>query len=363
MLIIVCVIGVRARKVQSLITTNLYRSGAQILRRFIALFILMFMIASSSASNESGPETSTQSYKYQLWDVFTDKALAGNQLAVFTSAQGLSAELMQKIAREMAFSETSFVFRANEDEVDARVRIFSPTRELAFAGHPTIGTAFALAASGAVSPGTKKIVFTEGIGPVLVQLEWQKDNLRFAWMHQRRPVFGKTIEDLSGIAQGLGVPQFQVTSLSLPVQEVSCGSPYIMVPVASRSAVDQARVNSTVLGSIFDKAGVTRRSMLVFAMEPAGSNFTVYSRMLRFDGTEDPATGGASGPLGSYLVNYGLVTVEKASSIISSQGVQMGRPSQVYVRIRSAGKEITEVQVGGSAVHVGEGSLFLPDAI
>jgi trans-2,3-dihydro-3-hydroxyanthranilate isomerase len=103
--------------------------------------------------------------------------------------------------------------------------------------------------------------------------------------------------------------------------------------------------------------------MLVFSMEPAGSNFTVYSRMLRFDGTEDPATGGASGPLGSYLVNYGLVSVEKASSIISSQGVQMGRASQVYVRIRSAGKEITEVQVGGSAIHVGDGSLFLPNPI
>ena len=343
----------------SCVTTNFFPSGTQLYRRFIALFILMFCIAGNSASEGHGSEKSVQSYHYQLWDVFTDQALAGNQLAVFTSAQGLSANLMQKIAREMAFSETTFVFGANESGIDAHVRIFSPTRELDFAGHPTIGTAFALVASGAVKHGTERIVFTEGIGPVLVQLEWQEDNLRFAWMHQRVPVFGETIEDLSGLAQGLGVTQLQLTPLAVPVQEVSCGSPYIMVPMASRAAVDQARVDSTVLGAVFDQAGVTRRSMLVFAMEPAGSDYTVYSRMLRFDGTEDAATGGASGPLGSYLVNYGLVSMENASSIISSQGVQMGRPSQIHVRIRSEGEEITGVQVGGGAVYVGAGRLSL----
>jgi len=363
MLIIVCLIGVEARKVLSCETTNFFPSGTPLLRRLSALFILMFCIAGNSASEEQGAAKSTQSYHYQLWDVFTDQALAGNQLAVFTSAQGLSAGLMQKIAREMAFSETTFVFGANETGIDAHVRIFSPTRELAFAGHPTIGTAFALAASGAVKHGTEKIVFTEGIGPIAVQLDWQQDNLQFAWMHQRLPAFGKMIKDLNGLAQGLGVTQLQLTPLALPIQEVSCGSPYIMVPMASRAAVDQARVDSAVLGAVFDKAGVTRRSLLVFAMEPAGSDFTVYSRMLRFDGSEDAATGGASGPLGSYLVNYGLVSMEKASSIISSQGVQMGRPSQVHVRIRSEGEEITAVQVGGRAVHIGEGRLFLPHGL
>ena len=361
MLIIVRLIGVEPRTVLPFITTNVGPSGTRLFRRLIALFILMFFIAGNAASEEQGSAKSTQSYHYQLWDVFTDQALAGNQLAVFTSAQGLSADLMQKIAREMAFSETTFVFGANESGTDAHVRIFSPTRELAFAGHPTIGTAFALVASGAVKHGTERIVFTEGIGPVLVQLEWQKDNLRFAWMHQRVPVFGKTLEDLSGMAQGLGVTQLQLTPLALPIQEVSCGSPYIMVPMASRAAVDQARVDSTVLGTVFDTAGVTRRSMLVFSMEPAGSDFTVYSRMLRFDGTEDPATGGASGPLGSYLVNYGLVSMENASTIISSQGVQMGRPSQVHIRIRSEAEQISGVQVGGRAIHVGDGRLFLPD--
>ena len=149
MLIIVRLIGLEPRTVLPFITTNVRPSGTRLFRRLIALFTLMFFIAGNSASEEQGSAKSTQSYHYQLWDVFTDKALAGNQLAVFTSAQGLSADLMQKIAREMAFSETTFVFGANESGIDAHVRIFSPTRELAFAGHPTIGTAFALVASGA----------------------------------------------------------------------------------------------------------------------------------------------------------------------------------------------------------------------
>jgi len=349
-----------AGKVRTFIIIKLQKSVAQLLRRFIGLAMPLLISVASFASLEQGAEKPLNSYDYQLWDVFTDKALTGNQLAVFTSARGLSADLMQKIAREMAFSETTFVVAANTPGVDARVRIFSPTRELEFAGHPTIGTAFALVASGGIQRGTAKVVFGEGIGPVRVQLEWQADILRFAWMQQRPPVFGKTIEDRGGLAEGLGLAQLQLSSLSLPAQEVSCGSPYVMVAVASRDAVDQARVDSTVLGGVFDRAGITRRSMLLFAVEPAGSAVTVYSRMLRFDGTEDAATGGASGPLGSYLVNYGLVSAEHAASIISAQGVQMGRPSRIHIRIRSAGKDITEVQVGGTAVRVGDGTLYLP---
>ena len=324
-------------------------------RRYSAFLMLLCLAACACLSKEPGSETVTRSYHYEHWDVFTDLALTGNQLAVFTAAQGLSTELMQKMAREMAFSETSFVFPTDKAGLDARVRIFSPTRELSFAGHPTIGTAFALAAAGAIEPGTEKIVVGEGIGPVVVELEWQEGKLRFAWMHQQDPVFGDPIDDLDTIAAALGVPP---TQLSLPVQEVSCGSPYIMVPVASRAAVDQARIDRISLGSIFDREGVPRRSLLVFSLEPADDGATVYSRMLRFDGTEDPATGGASGPLGSYLVNYGLVSTENASSIVSRQGVRMGRPSRIHIRIRTLGEKITGVQVGGSAVHVGNGKLI-----
>ena len=170
------------------------------LRRFEALLLLIFMLACSSGSIGQVPDKTGQSYRYQLWDVFTSRAFAGNQLAVFTDARGLSAQLMQKMAREMAFSETTFVFDAKETGQDARVRIFSPSRELPFAGHPTIGTAFALVASGVVESGTEKITLAEGIGPVLVELEWEQDQLRFAWMHQRPPVFGQRLEDLDGVA-------------------------------------------------------------------------------------------------------------------------------------------------------------------
>lgn len=336
------------------------RQGRNRFSRHHAFLILLCIASCACLSKESDSEFAPQSYVYQQWDVFTDLALTGNQLAVFTTAEGLPTDLMQKMAREMAFSETTFVFAADEAGLDARVRIFSPNRELSFAGHPTIGTAFALAAGGIVAPGTREIVLGEGIGPVVVELEWEEDTLRFAWMHQQPPVFGPTIGDLNAIATALGVPPVQLNSLSLPVQEVSCGSPYIMVPLASRAAVDQARLDSFALGKIFDGAGVTRRSLLVFSLEAADDGATVYSRMLRFDGTEDPATGGASGPLGSYMVYHGLVSPENTSSIVSRQGVQMGRPSRIHIRIGTKGEEIVAVRVGGSAVYVGQGSLLIP---
>jgi trans-2,3-dihydro-3-hydroxyanthranilate isomerase len=325
------------------------------------ILLLLGLIGCSGTSAEQDAETAQRSLHYEQWDVFTDVALAGNQLAVFTASEGLSADLMQKIAREMAFSETSFVFPAKEVDHDAVVRIFSPKRELSFAGHPTIGTAFALARTGHIVPGEKHAVFAEGIGPVIVKLEWEAGELRFAWMYQRDPVFGKPIDDTAGIAAALGIQPTQLISPALPVQEVSCGSSYIMMPVASRAAVDQATIDSAALAKIVDRAGTSRRSFLVFSMEPAGDGATVYSRMLRFDGSEDPATGGASGPLGSYLVHHGLVSAENASDIVSRQGVQMGRPSRIHVRIGTQGEEIVEVLVGGTAVYIGEGTLLIPN--
>ena len=345
------------------LAVSIYRRGYGVAMpgRFLGFLMLLLMASCASWSTEPASEAATRVYHYEHWDVFTDLALTGNQLAVFKVQAGLEADLMRKMALEMAFSETAFVFPADEAGLDARVRIFSPTRELSFAGHPTIGTTFALASSGLFASGTPEIILGEGIGPVVVELEWEGDQLRFAWMHQQPPVFGPAIRELDAIAAALGVAPAQLTSLSLPVQEVSCGSPYIMVPLASRAAVDQARLDNVALGKVFDSEGVNRHSLLVFSLETAGDGATVYSRMLRFDGTEDPATGGASGPLGSYLVKHGLVSSARSASIVSRQGVQMGRPSSIHIRIVSNGDEIVDVLVGGSAVHVGGGRLLLPE--
>ncbi|HEY7819232.1 MAG TPA: PhzF family phenazine biosynthesis protein, partial [Vicinamibacteria bacterium] len=236
---------------------------------------------------------------------------------------------------------------------------FTPRSELDFAGHPTIGTAFALARAGKIERGRSRVVLGEGIGPVPVDLEWGDGGLRFAWMYQREPEFGKTIEDAAAIAGALGVEETDIRASGLPVQEVSCGATFLFVPMASRAAVDRAVLDRAAMGGLLERLQMQRRGVFIFSKEPSGDDATVYSRMLGFGGNEDPATGSASGPLGSYLVHHGVVPKEKARAIVSRQGVQMGRPSRVHVSIGLEGDAIKEVRVGGTSVHVGEGTVEL----
>src|SRR5687767_7757933 len=137
------------------------------------------------------------------YDVFTTDALAGNQLAVFLDGRGLAAERMQALAREMNFSESTFVLPPESPGTDARMRIFTPTSELPMAGHPTIGSTFALAHAGAITPGAARFVFGLGVGPTPVDLEWDGDRLRFAWMTQLNPTIDPPIEDRAGAAAAL----------------------------------------------------------------------------------------------------------------------------------------------------------------
>ena len=175
---------------------------------FRILFLICGLVGCVVTPQAQFNEVPTRTYRYDQWDVFTDEVLTGNQFAVFMDPGGLTGNLMQKIAREMAFSETTFVFPAVTDDTDFRLRIFGPNREMPFAGHPTIGTAFALAHQGHISPGTRQVVFGEGIGPVIVDLEWDGERLLFAWMHQLLPTFGRPVEDLDGVAAALGVEPF-----------------------------------------------------------------------------------------------------------------------------------------------------------
>jgi trans-2,3-dihydro-3-hydroxyanthranilate isomerase len=315
--------------------------------------LLMLLMSSSALFGQD------RAYRYLHLDVFTDRVLTGNQLAVFLAPQGLSDEEMQLIAREMAFSESTFVFPAEAAGTDFRVRIFTPSRELDFAGHPTIGTAFALSRAGKIAPGKDRVVLGEGIGPVPVDLEWEGKNLRFAWMYQLEPTFGKTIEDLAAVAAALGVEASDIQTSGLPVQEVSCGATFLFVPMATRAAVDRASLDRAAMGGLLERLQMQRRGVFVFSKEPGDDDATVYSRMLSFGVLEDPATGSASGPLGSYLVHHGVVPREKAREILSRQGVKMGRPSRVYISIGLEGDAIKEVRVGGASVFAGEGTIEL----
>lgn len=303
----------------------------------------------------------TNVYTYAHLDVFTDEPLSGNQLAVFLEPEGLDSEQMMAITREMAFSETTFVFPAETPGTSFRVRIFANNlgREIEVAGHPTIGTAFALARSGLIPSGTEKTVFQLGIGPTPLELTWQGEELEFAWMRQRPPEFGGVIADRAGVARALGIETGDLGSNQLPLQQVSCGAPFIMVPVASRDAVDRAQMDRGAMGELIDGSGLVRRGVMIFTTDPgdAKDGATAYSRMFGFGVVEDPATGNASGPLGSYLVRYGIVSGRGPHHIRSRQGVKMNRPSWVHVRIATDGGVITEVSVGGSSAYVGEGTV------
>jgi trans-2,3-dihydro-3-hydroxyanthranilate isomerase len=292
--------------------------------------------------------------RYLQYDVFTDKPLAGNQLAVFTDTAGLTTEQMQAMTRETRFSECTFVQPPEAAGTDVRLRIFGPANEMQFAGHPVIGSTFALADDGAIAAGRKEFTFGLGIGPTLVELEWQGERLQFAWMTQQKPVFGPMLNAPATLAATLGIDRSSLHPQLMP-QEVNCGSPFFFVPLVSRAAVDQAVVDIRAAAAMFEAAKITRRGLFIFSTEPGPDGATCYSRMM--GANEDPATGSASGPLGCYLVKHGLVPAEKAGSIVSAQGVKMGRPSRIHIKIDLAAGEISRVRVGGTSVLVGEGRL------
>lgn len=288
--------------------------------------------------------------------MFTDTPLTGNQLAVFTEPAGLSTETMAKMTREMNFSECTFVFPAEQAGTDIRLRIFGLGGEMQFAGHPVIGSTFALAHERLVKPGQKRVVFGLGLGPTPVDLEWKAQELAFAWMTQQRPTFGSTLDARDQVAAAIGVDASSIQS-GVPIQEVSCGSAFMFVPLTTRRAVDQCAIDPRAVENLYKQAGLPRRGMFVFSTEPGDDGATAYSRMLGAAGREDPATGSASGPLGCYLVRHGLVPPERAAQIISRQGVKMGRPSRIHIRIATNGTGITDVKVGGNSVLVGDGRI------
>jgi trans-2,3-dihydro-3-hydroxyanthranilate isomerase len=243
------------------------------------------------------------------------------------------------------------------------MRIFTPGAELPMAGHPTIGTTFALAAEGVIARGRTDWVFELGVGPTPVSLEWKGDTLAFAWMTQLRPTFGGGVSDRRALAAAIGLLEADLAK-GLPVEVVSCGVPFLFVPLASRRAVDAAAVDRKALAQCCRDAGIDELPTFFFTTDgdadPAAAQ-TVYSRMLApgFGIGEDPATGGASGPLGCYLLHHKMVSAEAAQNIVSLQGVAMLRPSRIHIAIDSGGGAISRVRIGGHSVTVGKGELFL----
>lgn len=296
------------------------------------------------------------SYRYVHVDVFTDRRLQGNQLLVFPQPAGLDADAMQALTRESNYSECTFVFPPEAAGTDHRVRIFGRAAEMPFAGHPTLGTAFALAHAAVLKPGMARTVFGLGVGPTNVDLDWKDGRLAFAWMTQLKPTFGKTISDSAALAAAIGVEAAAIGGPHAP-QEVNCGSNFLIVPLSSRKAVDAAVLDRVKADAVFAAAGIQRRGIYVFSNERGSDTATAYTRLLGTGGTEDPGTGSAAGPAACFMVQHRFVPPERAGSIEILQGVLVRRPCHIHANVTLTGAEVTGVKVGGGAVVVGEGTM------
>ncbi|HZO62679.1 MAG TPA: PhzF family phenazine biosynthesis protein [Gaiellaceae bacterium] len=279
-------------------------------------------------------------FRYVLADVFTDTAFEGNAVAVFTDARDLTGAEMQAIARETNLSETVFVLPPTAADADVRLRIFTPTVELPFAGHPTLGAAFVLG-----GPLSKLVIRLEtGAGVVPVALERDGPRIVFGRMEQPIPTV-QPYADEADLLGALGVEQSE-----LPVELYDNGLPNVYVVLASEQAVAELRPDLGRLGSLPGVIGVNCS---------AGSGTRWKTRMFAPAGgvAEDPATGSAAGPLALHLARHGRIAFGEEIEI--TQGVEIQRPSKLYARVDGSAGRIERVEVGGSAVVVARGEFQL----
>jgi trans-2,3-dihydro-3-hydroxyanthranilate isomerase len=294
-------------------------------------------------------------YAYHLLDVFTDQPFGGNQLAVFPDAAGMPGDVMQRLARELNLAETTFVLPPRIPDCEFHVRIFTPAVEMPMAGHPTVGTADVLYRLGRFSGD--RVHFEEGV--VVIPVEITGEATRpLIWMDQPEPTFGPRFEDRALLAEMLCLDEADLDP-TLPAEAGSAGVPFLLTPLKTRTALDRIRLRLDLWEQHL--AGYAAPHVFAFAPEPSQPN-TVHSRMFgpALGIPEDPATGAASGPLGSYLVRHSQAAVEDGvATIVSLQGEVMGRPSRVHIQVTPKGGGFARVRVGGTCQPMGEGSFKL----
>jgi len=300
---------------------------------------------------------SAEGLEYWLCDVFTEKPLAGNQLAVFADAGNLSTEQMQAIAREMNLSETTFLVRREEHEErehGVTVRIFTVQEELPFAGHPTLGTASLireyLSARVETVNGQETVTLNLKAGKVPVRFE---SGSRFGEMTQPNPSFG-ALHEAAAVAKALGLRPEDLAA-SMPIQTASTGLPFVIVPLASVEVLSRLRVPMSLADEyVRDKDA---KFFYCIARDESDANGSEWRARMQFYNGEDPATGSAAGCAISYLVRHGFVASE--TRVHLRQGVEMGRPSDLFLRAHREGEKVSEIRVGGSTVPVAKGRFFL----
>jgi trans-2,3-dihydro-3-hydroxyanthranilate isomerase len=283
-------------------------------------------------------------------DVFASTPLEGNPLAVFPHADGLSDSEIQSVAKEMNLSETTFVFRrdaATEQQCGVRVRIFTVSEELPFAGHPTLGTAFVLRGES----GSAEVALDLNVGTIPVTFERQSCGV-FGEMRQRDPVFGEKHErDAVARATGLKADDFES---DVPIQTVSTGVPFTIVPVRKLETMQRLQINFAQASEYLERSG--GKFFFFVSRETVDRAARLHARMIFYNG-EDPATGSASGCAAAWAVQYGVAKPDER--VLIEQGVEMKRPSRIFVRGSKNGGKVENVRVGGNAVEVMRGELTL----
>ncbi len=285
------------------------------------------------------------------WDVFSSKPLEGNSLAVFFDGRGLTDAEMQAIAKEMNLSETTFILprdASTEQEQGTRVRIFTVQEELPFAGHPTLGTAFALRGHS----DAKKIVLELNVGKVPVHFEDNAGQSSFGEMTQPDPTFVMQHE-LEAVARATGLRP-QDFDDSLPIQTVSTGVPFTVAPLKSLAVAQNLQVDLNRAAEYLAKTAgkffyfVTRETM--------DRQARLHARMLFYNG-EDPATGSAAGCTAAWMVEHGVAKPDER--VLIEQGIEMKRPSRIFVRASRIDNRVVNVRVGGHSVEIMRGEVFL----
>jgi trans-2,3-dihydro-3-hydroxyanthranilate isomerase len=275
---------------------------------------------------------------YRVVDVFTQTPLEGNALAVFTDGRGVNPQTMQRIARELNLAEITFILPASRNDCAAKVRIFTPTMEMLFAGHPTIGTSYVLRECGIVPPQEKSFVLEENVGPVKVRIDEGDDPL--IWLQTPPISRGRTFGKREAAA-AVALDERDLLT-DVPVQVLSAGNPNVYVAVRDKAAVDRAWVDLSAQRALLGDSDPT--CVFVFTPTPQGA----YSRMFAPEHgvVEDPATGSATGPLAAYMIEHGLCAKGDGTHLISEQGVKMGRRSVLHILIHGANAS-GGIEVGG----------------
>ena len=299
-------------------------------------------------------------FAYRWVDVFTTERFGGNPLAVFPDARGLDPDQMQRIAFELHLSESTFVVPTERRDCDVRVRIFTPHAEIPMAGHPTVGTAFVLgelARSGSGDPSWgDRVVFEEGVGPVPVERVRGDDGTTRWRMTQPRPRFGGSARP-AAVAGALGLDVADLDA-SRPIESVATGLPFLCVPLRSLDALARARTSIERWSPV--EAAHDGAQPYLFVRTGLGA---ARARMFApgHGIAEDPATGSAAGPLGAYWLAHDLLVPDPSgvAQLTITQGVEMGRPSTLFVAVEGRGREATAVRVAGSCVAVASGEIEL----